>query len=157
VVILPSSHLDILNRSEAQVSGHPRFEIIQPWYTMARDKKVCESTIAAGFGLVWRYLTKPRDVEKYLSVVDEEFSSSFDEYWGANSGADWVPRKVFEMCAQVVARTANRMYFGLPLCKHTACVTTPGLSVLTSLNQLVTKISSTTLENTRRRCLVLRP
>jgi hypothetical protein len=118
VVILPSNQLHILNRPESQVAAHDaQFEIIQPRYTMARDKELYESTIAAGFGVVWKYLTRPKDVGRFTAMMEEELAAGFDECWGTDSSGKYVPIQVFETCVQIVARTANRTYFGLPLCE----------------------------------------
>jgi len=63
--------------------------------------------------VVWKYLTRPKNVGQFAATVNEELVVSFDKYWG-KSGA-WSSCKVFETCAQIIARTTNRTYFGLPL------------------------------------------
>jgi len=119
--MLPSSHLHILNRPEREVAAHEtQFEIIQPRYTMAKDKALYESTIAAGFGIVWKSLTRPKDVVQQAAVVEEEVTDSFAKAWG--KGEEWRHCKVFETCAYVVARTTNMTYFGLPLSEYVCCV-----------------------------------
>jgi hypothetical protein len=118
VVILPSEHLHMLNRPESQLAAHDtQFEIIQPRYTMARNKELYESTIAAGFGVVWKYMARPKDVSQFAATIEEELAASFDEYWGKDISDDWSPCKVFDTCASIIARTTNRTYFGLPLCE----------------------------------------
>jgi hypothetical protein len=112
--MLPSNQLHLLNRPEREVAAHEtQFEIIQPRYTMARNKELYETTIAAGFGVVWKYLTRPKDVGQFAAIVEAELAASFDVCWGKSD--EFLPCKVFETCAQIIARTTNRTYFGLPL------------------------------------------
>lgn len=116
VVMLPASQLHILNRPEREIAAHEtQFEILQPRYTMAKEKHMYESTIAAGFGVVWRALTRPKDVERQAAIVEEELAQSFVKVLGSDE--EWRSCSVFETCAYVIARTTNRTYFGLPLSK----------------------------------------
>ena len=115
-MILPPQHLHVLNRSETEVAAWDvSLDIIQPRYTMARDKALSEDTIRAGFGVVWKHLTRPKDVARFHAMIDEELTAAFDDYLGILS-TGWEAVKVFPLCVKIVARAANRTYYGLPVC-----------------------------------------
>ena len=48
----------------------------------------------------------------------EELGLSFDEYWGTDSN-QWKDINVYGTMMTIVARTANRVFCGVPLCMST--------------------------------------
>lgn len=62
-----------------------------------------------------------RDLTRQLGVlvddVMEEIIAGFDRFWG-NDTEDWKQVNVYDTVEQIIARTSNRVFIGLPLCTY---------------------------------------
>jgi len=96
----------ILNANEMQR------EVLQSDYTFL------DSTLARNpiHDLVIR-----RDLTRYLGVlipdIEEELNVGVDELWGKDT-EKWSEVVVFSTMLKIVARTSNRVFVGLPLCRN---------------------------------------
>lgn len=81
---------------------------------MIHDKEIHERAIRAGFGVVWRHLTRPKDVARFHNVMADQLHTTIRDYLG--NSVQWKNHQLFPLLVKVVARIANRTYYGLPLC-----------------------------------------
>ncbi|KAL2043499.1 hypothetical protein N7G274_003806 [Stereocaulon virgatum] len=113
IVVLPSSHLQILSRPENQVAAFEvQLETWQPRYTIG-NKELYESTINSAFKVVRKQLMK--DVGRFTGPMAHELAAGIEKYWG--SLEEWTTVNVYDTCSQIIARTTSRLFFGLPLCR----------------------------------------
>ena len=52
--------------------------------------------------------------------IMDELAHGLDEFWG-NDEQNWKDVGVFESMRKIIARTSNRVFVGLPLCKYRTC------------------------------------
>lgn len=85
-----------------------------------------------------------RNLGSLIPEVEEELNFGVDQFWGSDT-ENWTEVGVFDTMMQIVARTSNRIFVGLPLC------TTSTFYVLENANrkQAEMKNISTTQANTQ--------
>ncbi|KAF2280228.1 cytochrome P450 [Westerdykella ornata] len=111
IVVLPPSHLNVLNKSENELQAfHVQLESHQPRYTMG-DPEVWGSMLH--YDVVRNQLSK--DVGHFVRMTDEELAAGFRDYCGRSS--DWATVNLWDVCTKVIARAGNRAFVGLPLCR----------------------------------------
>ena len=113
ILVLPPSELHILGKPENQVSAFEmQLENWQPLYTIG-PKELYESTIHTTFNIVRKQVLN--DVGRFAGTMAEELSAGIDECWGSSD--KWTTVNVYDTFSKVVARTMNRIFLGMPLCK----------------------------------------
>ncbi|OTA89151.1 hypothetical protein M434DRAFT_374078 [Hypoxylon sp. CO27-5] len=114
IVVLPPSQFDLLNKPESQLMAFPaQMETMQPRYMMG-DSKLLLFKNAVQFDVVRKHMQKGYGF--FASATAEELDDAFSRTFGTNS-TDFKTVGVWETCLQVVSRTANRAFIGLPLCR----------------------------------------
>jgi hypothetical protein len=112
-VLLPPSAVNwIINQPDHVLSvEEPHIESLQSDYTFSDPYIVRNPT---------HHMVISRDLTRQLGNLTEdifdELATSIDEQLGSDS-TQWKEVSVFETVMQVVARTSNRIFVGLPLCK----------------------------------------
>lgn len=57
-----------------------------------------------------------RNLDSFTQPIMEEIRLCFEEYWGTST--EWHEVNVFQSMLKLFARTSNRMFVGLPLCRN---------------------------------------
>ena len=111
LVILPPAQVrHILSMPEREIhTAEPQQEVIQAPYT------ICDPDIYANrfhFDVVRRQLSK--NLALFTEDIGEELALGFEQYWGTSS--DWTTIRAWDSALKIVARAANRVFVGAPLC-----------------------------------------
>jgi hypothetical protein len=118
IVILPPSHMEILNMSHDHVNAFDaQIEAFQPRY-MIGEKDVYMNMIQ--HDVVRQKLTK--DSHLFSEPVAEEFELALKDYLG--SGKEWKTVNMWDLCGKLISRSAIRAYVGAPLCRDESLLDT---------------------------------
>lgn len=110
VVIPPSQLKSILSRPESELEAwRSQNETIQASYTI-RDEDIYVNNFHVN--VIRKQLT--RNLESLTQDIVEELALGFQHYWGTST--EWTTVKAWESCLKIVARAANRVFVGIPLC-----------------------------------------
>jgi hypothetical protein len=124
-VVLPRSDVpwllsqpdNILNANVVQK------EFIASEYTILHEELLKQTTENQ---VVRRELT--RRIATLTAEINDELQASFDDQWGKDT-ENWKKVNVYDTIAMIVARTTNRIFVGLPLCKLRVCASSLYLRV----------------------------
>ncbi|KAF8621411.1 hypothetical protein AX15_007823 [Amanita polypyramis BW_CC] len=58
-----------------------------------------------------------KNIGTKFSDVQDEFAKAFEEFIPTNLGDEWIKINVYSTIMDIVCRTSNRMFVGLPLCR----------------------------------------
>ena len=113
VVIVPPSQIrHILGRSENEVDAYgSQNESIQAPYTI-KDRDIYINNFHVD--VLRKQLTK--NLHLLTADMAEELALGFEQYWGTST--EWVSVRAWDSVLKIVARAANRVFIGLPLCTH---------------------------------------
>ncbi|EXJ73202.1 uncharacterized protein A1O5_02962 [Cladophialophora psammophila CBS 110553] len=115
-IVLPVSSINwIINQPESVLSAdEPHKDVLQTDYTFVHpvvvDKPLHHETIRSELTRQLGALT--------MDIMDE-LGSAFDDIWGTNT-TEWREICPFETLKLIIARTSNRVFVGLPLCRNKA-------------------------------------
>ncbi|KAI1448540.1 cytochrome P450 [Annulohypoxylon stygium] len=117
LMVLPPSQIPLLLRpdktSEAEwINLHGLVENIQLPYVVG-DPDVYLNVLQ--FEVVRRKMQSSRDMSRLAPTTAEELGEAFKDIWGVEKG--WKTINGWEACGRVIARSSQRILFGLPLCR----------------------------------------
>ena len=111
VVIVPPLQIrHILSKPESEVDAYgPQNDSIQAPY-MIKDKEIYIKNFH--FDVLRKQLTK--NLPLFTADMAEEIAFGFEQDWGTST--EWVSVRAWDSVLKIVARAANRIFVGLPLC-----------------------------------------
>lgn len=113
VVVMPPSQLQIVNKPENQVIGYwALVDNLQLAYFIS-DKQAINNVIH--FEVSRKDLTQ-RHVQRQAEPTAQELDFVYRDIWGTDAG--WKTFKVWDVCGDVIARTALRTLVGYPMCRN---------------------------------------
>lgn len=123
LMVLPPSQIPLLLRpdktSEATwINLHGLVENVQLPYVVA-DPDVYLNVLQ--FEVVRRKM-QSRDMNRLAPTTAEELEESFNDIWGVEK--EWKEINGWEACGRIIARSSQRMLFGLPLSRNSALLET---------------------------------
>ena len=112
-VVLPRSDVPwLLSQPDNVLNAHVvQKEFISYEYTILHQElrqQTFENQV------VRRELT--RQIANLTAEINDELQASFHDHWG-DDVENWREVNVYDTIAMIVARTSNRIFVGLPLCK----------------------------------------
>jgi hypothetical protein len=114
MVLLPASQIKWIAEQADHVlnSNEMQREVLQSDYSLL-DATLARNPI--------HELVVRRDLTRYLGGlipdIEDELNTGVEELWGTDT-ENWSEVVVFSSVMQIVARTSNRVFVGLPLCTH---------------------------------------
>ncbi|KAE8444351.1 hypothetical protein EG329_000661 [Mollisiaceae sp. DMI_Dod_QoI] len=114
MILVPSSHVKWIADQADNVlnAGAMQIEVLQSDWTLL-DPTMARNPIHEI--LIRRDLT--RSLGSLIPDIEEELNVSVDESWGKDTD-NWVEVGAFNTMMKVIARTSNRIFVGLPLCRN---------------------------------------
>ncbi|KIY02722.1 uncharacterized protein Z520_01187 [Fonsecaea multimorphosa CBS 102226] len=115
-IVLPASSITwLINQPESILSAdEPHKDVLQTEYTFVHpvvvDQPLHHETIRSELTRQLGALT--------MDIMDE-LGAAFDEIWGTDT-TEWKEVCPFETLKLIIARTSNRVFVGLPLCRNKA-------------------------------------
>jgi cytochrome P450 len=113
VVVLPPSEINwIITQPESSLSAQEmhRDQLQSDWTFLNQNivKYPIHQDVIRG--------NMVRKLDSFTEPVMEELQQCFDDYWGMST--EWHEVNIWDSMMKVFARTSNRMFVGLPLCRN---------------------------------------
>lgn len=123
IVVLPPSMLsNVLSRPVTEVEAwRAQLDNIQPKYMIPDQGQGIfteDDRHPIQFTVVRRHMTRPEDVGAFAPIIAKELSSACADYWACGEVGHSLTINLWRSCSQIVARVANRIFIGLPLCRN---------------------------------------
>jgi hypothetical protein len=112
MVVIPASQVKWMAEQPQDVLSAHKWnrEVVQTDWTLL-DRTLARNPLHDP--VIRRDLT--RNLGSLIPDVEEELNFGVDQFWGSDT-ENWTEVGVFDTMMEIVARTSNRIFVGLPLC-----------------------------------------